>query len=96
MPIPQHCRYWVEHWEESWRAEETCCFSDFSEKPSVTSNMNNFQGVKKKKNNNTLIQAVRVDSQDIGIENSIEKCAMLVMKSGECPMMDKTAKSRQS
>ena len=31
----------------------------------------------------TLIHAVRIYSQDIGIEFGIEKCAMLVMKSGK-------------
>ena len=41
-----------------------------------------------KKNNKTkqtrkLIHAVRIYSQEIGMEFGIEKCAMLVMKSGE-------------
>ena len=31
----------------------------------------------------TLIHAVRIYSQDIGMEFSIEKCAMLVMRSGK-------------
>ena len=31
----------------------------------------------------TLIHAIRIYSQDIGMENGIEKCAMLVMKSGK-------------
>ena len=31
----------------------------------------------------TLIQTVRIYSQDIGIEFGIEKCAMFVMKSGK-------------
>ena len=31
----------------------------------------------------TLIHAVRIYSQDIGMEFGIEKCAMLVMKSGK-------------
>ena len=31
----------------------------------------------------TLIHAVRIYSQDIGMEYGIEKCAMLVMKSGK-------------
>ena len=35
----------------------------------------------------TLIQTVRKYSQDIGMEFDIEKCAMLVMKSGKCYMM---------
>ena len=36
----------------------------------------------------TLIQAVRIYSQDIGMEFGIEKCAMLVMKSGKRHMTD--------
>ena len=35
---------------------------------------------KKKKELETLIHAVRIYSQDIGMEFGIEKCAMLVMK----------------
>ena len=31
----------------------------------------------------TLIQAVRMYSQDIGMEFGIEKCAMLIMKRGK-------------
>ena len=31
----------------------------------------------------TLIHVVRIYSQDIGMESGIEKCAMLVMKSGK-------------
>ena len=31
----------------------------------------------------TLIHAVRIYSQDIGMEFGIEKCALLVMKSGK-------------
>ena len=38
---------------------------------------------KKEKELETLIQAVRIYSQDIGMEFGIEKCAMLVMKSGK-------------
>ena len=36
---------------------------------------------KNEKDMETLIHAVRIYSQDIGIEFDIEKCAMLVMKS---------------
>ena len=36
----------------------------------------------------TLIHAVRIYSQDIGIKFGIEKCAMLVMKSGKRHMSD--------
>ena len=31
----------------------------------------------------TLIHTVRISSQDIGMEINIEKCAMLVMKTGK-------------
>ena len=34
-------------------------------------------------NNNNLIHAIRLYSQDIGVEFDIEKCAMLVRKSGK-------------
>ena len=38
---------------------------------------------KNKKELETLIQGVRIYSQDIGMEFGIEKCAILVMKSGK-------------
>ena len=38
---------------------------------------------KKEKELETLIHAVRIYSQDIGMEFGIEKCAILVMKSGK-------------
>ena len=41
-----------------------------------------------KKNGETLIHAVRIFSQDIGMEFGIEKCAMLVMKSGKRHLTD--------
>ena len=37
----------------------------------------------------TLIHAVRIYSQDIGMEFGIERCAMLVMKSGKRHMTDR-------
>ena len=43
---------------------------------------------KKYKEVETLIHAVRIYSQDIGMEFSIEKCAMLVMKSGKRHLPD--------
>ena len=43
---------------------------------------------KNKKELETLINAVRIYSQDIGIEFGIGKCAMLVMKSGKQHMTD--------
>ena len=44
--------------------------------------------VKNEKDLETLIQTVRIYSQDIGIEFGIEKCAMLVMKSGKQHLTD--------
>ena len=43
---------------------------------------------KNEKELETLIHAVRIYSQDIGMEFSIEKCAMLVMKSGKRHITD--------
>ena len=39
---------------------------------------------KNEKELETLKQAVRIYSQDIGMEFAIEKCAMLIMNSGKC------------
>ena len=56
--------------------------------------MKNSRGVNNNNNNQkdleTLIYAVRIYSQDIRIEFSIEKCAMPVMKSGKRHMTDGT------
>ena len=43
---------------------------------------------KNEKEQETLIHAVRIYSQDIGMEFGIEKCAMLVMKSGKHYLTD--------
>ena len=43
---------------------------------------------KKEKVLETLIHAVRIYSQDIGMEFGIEKCAMIVMKSDKRHMTD--------
>ena len=43
---------------------------------------------KNEKELETLIHIVRIYSQDIGMEFSIEKCAMLVRKSGKRHMTD--------
>ena len=43
---------------------------------------------KNEKEMETLIHAVRIDSQDIDMEFGIEKCAMLVMKIGKQHMTD--------
>ena len=43
---------------------------------------------KNEKELETLIHAVRIDSQDIGMEFGWEKCAMLVMKSSKQHMTD--------
>ena len=43
---------------------------------------------KNEKELETLIHAVRIYSQDIGIEFGIEKCAMLLIKSGKRHLTD--------
>ena len=43
----------------------------------------------------TLIHAVRIYSQDIGMEVDIEKCTMLLMKSGKRHMTDRIELSNQ-
>ena len=42
---------------------------------------------KKEKELNSLIQTIRIYSQDTGIEFSIEKCIMLMMKSEKSETM---------
>ena len=46
----------------------------------------------------TPIQAVRIYIQDIGMEFGIEKCAMLIMRSGKRQMTEenRTTKSRKN
>ena len=44
--------------------------------------------IKNEKELDTLIHAVRIYSQDIGMEFDIQKCAMLIMKSGKRHMTD--------
>ena len=43
---------------------------------------------KNKRELETLIQTVRIYNQDIGMEFGIEKCAMLIMKSGKRHMAE--------
>ena len=43
---------------------------------------------KNEKELDTLIQAVRIYSQDIGIEYGIEKCTRLIMKTGKRHMTE--------
>ena len=50
---------------------------------------------KNEKKLETLIHALRIYSQDIGMEFGIGKCAMLVMKSGKRHMTDGIALSNQ-
>ena len=50
---------------------------------------------KNEKELKTLIHAVRIYSQDIGIEFGIEKCAMLIMKSGKRHRTDRTELPKQ-
>ena len=51
---------------------------------------------KNQKELETLIHAVRICSQDIGMEFSIEKCAMLVMKSGKRHLTDRVEQPNQN
>ena len=51
-----------------------------------------FQNEKEMK---TLIPAVRICCEDIGIESGIEKCAMLLMKSGNRQMKKEVELSNQ-
>ena len=41
-----------QHWDESWRLEETCCHSNSNEKPSANTDVKNFKGVNNDKCNN--------------------------------------------
>ena len=50
---------------------------------------------KKKNKLETLIQAVRIYSQDIGIKYGIEKCTMQIMKSGKRQMTEKMEQPNQ-
>ena len=50
---------------------------------------------KNEKELETLIYAVRIYSQDIGMEFGMGKCVMLVMKSGKRHMTDWTELSNQ-
>ena len=42
---PQNRYDQIEYWEESWRPEETCCHSDFSEKTSIKTIVKNLHRV---------------------------------------------------
>ena len=50
---------------------------------------------KNEKELETLIHTVRIYSKDIGMELGIEKCAMLVMKSGKRHLTDRMEQSDQ-
>ena len=56
------------------------------QQPNVIDDIKQF--AKNDKELETLIQAVRIYSEDIGMELSIEKCAMLIMKSGKQQMAE--------
>ena len=45
--------------------------------------------VKNEKEQETLINAVRMQGQDIGMELVIEKCAILIMKNGKRHLIDR-------
>ena len=47
---------------------------------------------KNKKALETLLQTIRIYSQDIGMEIDIEKCTMLIMKRGKNDGENRTAK----
>ena len=49
--------YWdqPEYWDESWRFEETCCHSNFSERPSANAGVENSQRVNNNNNNNEFL-----------------------------------------
>ena len=51
--------------------------------------------VKNEKELDTLLHTVRIYSQDIGMEFGIEKCALLVMKSGKRQLTDGIELSNQ-
>ena len=75
------------------RLEETCCLSNSSERPSAKTDVENSQRIImiimiNAKELETLKHAVRLYSQDIGMESGIEKCAMLVMKSSKRHLTD--------
>ena len=65
--------------------------------------MDNILSAKNEEELETLIQALRIYSEDIGMELGIEKCAVLVMKSGkremtegiELPNQEKTRTGRE-
>ena len=70
------------YWGESWRLKETCCHLDLSERPSANAGVkyNNIIMMdeiklmaKNEKKLETLIQAVRIYSDNIGMEFSIKK-----------------------
>ena len=46
----------TEYWEESWRLEETCCHSNFNEKPSANAGVKNSQRSKVKVKLATIVE----------------------------------------
>ena len=64
-------------------------FSESKEKTNHLSYMDDIKlFVKNEKELETLIHGVRIYSQDIGLEFDIEKCAMLIIKSGKPHLTD--------
>ena len=64
--------------------------SKFQEEINHLIYMNNIKlPARNEKELETLIHAIRIYSQDIGMEFGIEKCAMLVMKSGKWHLIDR-------
>ena len=72
--------------------------SKSQEKISHLMYLGNIKLFAKTKELETLIQAVQIYSQDIGMEFGIEKCTMLVMKTGKRHMTwrNRTTKSRKN
>ena len=80
--------------EESWRSEDSGCYSNFSVRAQINVSVKNLQEIthlmymddiklfaKNETELETLIQAVRIYSHNIGMEFGIEKRTMLIMKS---------------
>ena len=71
--------YWEqpEYWEGLWRHEETCCFSNSSEKPSATTDVKNYQRLN---NNNNKLWDMKVTVIPIVIGALRTICDVLVNK----------------
>ena len=59
-----HYWEWSEYWEKSWWLEETCCHSNFSERPSANDDMKNSQGLQWKSSTKTDVKNSQWASND--------------------------------